>query len=180
MTTSENGYQIIRRFEACVLHPYLDIAGVASIGWGSTMYSNGKRVTINDAPISQAYADALLKWEVETKEKSVNAYLSKTFVTQNQFDSLVSFVYNLGVGAIDKSRLFKTVRLNPNEARSIKADDMDDLPVKEWFKANGIIAVPLITYFFSLWSKITVGGSLILSKGLIKRRLQEASLYLSK
>lgn len=182
MTPSTNCFDFIEKEESCVLHPYLDQAGIPTIGIGSTMYPDGRRVTMKDANITHEQARQFLKWEVDNKSKSVKAFLRNVTVTQNQFDALVSFAYNVGIGALQTSTLLKTILANPNESRTQIVEGMQDEKVREWMEKHGIRAVPLITYYFAVWCKITVinkqGHKIkILSEGLIKRRLREAALF---
>lgn len=58
---------LCRRFEGCYLRPYLCPAGVPTIGYGATYYDDGRRVTLADAPIPRARAEALLLWMVRTR-----------------------------------------------------------------------------------------------------------------
>jgi lysozyme len=181
MKPSQKCYEFIAKEEGEILHPYKDIAGIPTIGIGSTMYPDGKRVKMTDPPISHARAMQLLEWEVQNKANAVAAFFQKTVLTQNQFDALVSICYNCGVGLLDKSRLAYAVRKNPNDATNMPVEEMDDATAKEWFKKQQIKVVPLITYYFALWCKITVmeGGKPTkkISDSLIKRRLREALLY---
>ena len=150
MTASENGINFIKNEESCVLHSYKDSAGVWTIGWGSTMYKTGKRVGPGET-ITQQDADDLLRWEVGNKQASVSAFVSNLKLNQNQYDALVSFAYNVGIGALQGSTLLKVIKKNP--------------------------ADPYIRDFFAMWNKITVGGKKVVSKGLTLRRKREADLY---
>lgn len=140
----------IKNEEQCVLNAYLDQAGIATIGWGSTMYPDGKKVKMGET-ISQTYADAVLKWELENKANGVNSLVKGITLNQNQFDSLVSFAYNVGLGALQTSTVLKRVKANPDD--------------------------PQIADAFLLWNKITKDGKKVESKGLTKRRKREAALY---
>lgn len=181
MKPSKKCYEFIAKEEGEVLHPYKDIADIPTIGIGSTMYPDGKRVKMTDPPITHQRAMQLLEWEVQNKATAVDAFFSKTVLTQNQFDAMVSICYNCGVGLLDQSRLAYTVRKNPNDKTNIETEKMDDPAVAEWLKKQKLQSVPMITYFFTLWSKITVveGGKpkKKLSGSLIARRLREAALY---
>ena len=183
MKPSQNCIDFIAREEGIRLKPYYCQAGVPTIGYGSTMYPDGRKVTMKDMPITKERAMQLLKWEVETKAVRVAGFLSRTHVTQNQFDSIVSFAFNVGIGALESSRLLKAIQLNPKDARTQAVETMDDKSVAAYLKKSGIRAIPLITYYFTLWCKITVKDPAtgkdkkILSEGLIKRRLREAKLF---
>lgn len=90
MKTSENGLNLIKQFEGCRLTAYKCSAGVLTIGYGHTGdVKAGQKIT-------QAKADELLKKDLLKFEKHVEKYDSKYHWTQNEFDALVSFAYNIG------------------------------------------------------------------------------------
>jgi lysozyme len=97
------GLSIIRRFEGLRLEPYLCPANVASIGYGATRIG-GRKVTLKTRPISEARANELLGEQVRTYEQAV-VRLIKSPLTWNEFSSLVSFCYNVGAGALQRSTL---------------------------------------------------------------------------
>ena len=98
---------MIADFEAFVDHPYKDAVGIPTIGFGTTYYSNGKRVKITDKPITRKKAYEILRYQIDNHyTPAVNRY-SQVKITQNQFDALVSFAYNVGIGALQKSTLLK-------------------------------------------------------------------------
>lgn len=148
MRLSQKGLSLIKKFEGFKAFPYLCSAGVPTIGYGSTYYENGVKVKLTDAPISEEWAEELLKNNVIHYERSVDA-LVRNDITQNQFDALVSFTYNVGVTNFKNSTLLKRINANPND--------------------------PNITNQFMKW--IRAGGKVI--KGLINRRKEEARLYFS-
>lgn len=91
LSISNNGLALIKKFEGCRLTAYQDSVGVWTIGYGHT---SGVR---KGQTITQAQADAFLKADCASAEKSVNSY-SKYNWNQNQFDALVSFTFNCGRG----------------------------------------------------------------------------------
>lgn len=95
MTTSQTGIDFIKRFEGLRLKPYLCSAGKPTIGYGSTFYPNGRRVTLLDIPITEGQAEKLLADTLKPFEKKVNIHV-KVPLTQNQFDALVSHTFNTG------------------------------------------------------------------------------------
>jgi lysozyme len=149
MTASQNCINIIKLFEGYKAKAYLCPAGVVTIGFGSTMYQDGRKIKIGDT-INEQQANELLMWELNNKSISLHGLN----LNQNQFDSCLSFVYNLGIGAFAKSTLRKKILINPNDS-SIKDE-------------------------FMKWNKATVGGQLIVLKGLTRRRTAEADLYFKK
>lgn len=116
METSENGIDLIKGFEGCVLHAYKDPGSKnglpITIGYGSTMYEDGTKIRIGDG-ITKDKALAMLKWEVKNKSSVLRGM--NLPLNQNQFDALTSFIYNVGVGAFEKSTLLKKIRRNPND-----------------------------------------------------------------
>ena len=108
MKTSNKGKAIIKQYEGFRAKPYLCPAGVPTIGYGATYYTDGSKVALRDAPISEADADKLLDKMLGKYEDAVNRYVQVP-ITQNQFDALVSFCYNLGQEALRKSTLLKKV-----------------------------------------------------------------------
>jgi len=103
MKTSEQGIELIKGREGCVLRPYRDSVGVWTDGWGNT-----HGVIPNGPPITQAKADADLVKHLEAFEAAVNNAV-KVPLTQNQFDALVSFAYNVGTGAFSSSTMVKRI-----------------------------------------------------------------------
>ena len=61
MQLSENGFKIIKTFEGLRLTAYRDVAGVWTIGYGSTRYHDGKRVRRGDKLLNEMQADALFR-----------------------------------------------------------------------------------------------------------------------
>lgn len=128
-TISDKGIALIKSFEGLRLKPYMDAVGIPTIGWGSTRYENGTRVTMQDKAISQARAESLLRATLATYEQGVDA-LTRDDVSQAQFDALTSFCYNLGVQSLKSSTLLKKVNAKPNDP-AIRAEFM------KWVNAGG-------------------------------------------
>jgi lysozyme len=126
---SNKGLNLIQRFEGLSLKPYKCPAGIWTIGYGSTFYSDGKKVQAGDSPISQAEATDLLIETLKHYERSVDSFC-RDDINQNQFDALVSFCYNVGAGSLKSSTLLKKVNANPLDA-TISAEFM------KWNKGGG-------------------------------------------
>ena len=101
MNISENGINLIKRFEGCRLKAYRCPAGVLTIGYGHT----GCDVS-NGMVISQEKAENMLKMDLTVHCNNVSK-LVKVPITQNQFDALVSFEFNVGYGALSTSTLLR-------------------------------------------------------------------------
>ncbi|GFE76494.1 lysozyme [Novosphingobium sp. TCA1] len=98
--SSRAGLGLVKTFEGCELNAYLCPAGVWTIGWGRT--TNVKR----GDTCTQAQADAWLVAEYDAFEAKVRS-LVKVPLTTNQLGALVSFAYNVGVGALGSSTLLR-------------------------------------------------------------------------
>lgn len=100
MNISDKGLDLIKRFEGLELTAYRCPAGVWTIGYGHTGIDVKKGMTITEEE-----AEQLLRVDVRRFEDGVRGIAAK--FTQGQFDALVSFAYNLGLGALLSSTLLK-------------------------------------------------------------------------
>jgi lysozyme len=132
---SQNLINLIAKFEGLKLEAYKCPAGIATIGYGSTYYSDGSRVKMGDK-ITKEQAVRLLYDTLGTYEKFVDAN-TRDDISQNQFDALVDFAYNCGNGNLKNSTLLKKVNANPNDA-TISAEFM------KWTRANGKVLKGLV------------------------------------
>ena len=132
---------LIKSFEQLRLNSYLCPAGVWTIGYGHTDGVNQGML------ITEKTADAFLKQDIRNAEHSINQMDAE--LTQEQFDALVSFVFNVGVRAFNVSTLRKKILKDPND--------------------------PSIADEFRRW--VYAGDKKL--PGLIKRREQEIKLYYS-
>lgn len=105
---SNEGLQLLKELEGFCAKPYLDGAGVPTIGYGSTYYKSGTRVTMNDVAISQFDATELLEALLLHYVRTVDCY-TRDDIKQNQFDALVCFAYNVGEPQFKTSTLIKKV-----------------------------------------------------------------------
>ncbi len=129
MTISREGVDLIKKYEGFSSKPYLCPARIPTIGYGTTVYHNGKKVTLNDPAITEAEATFLLSTMIDRQYgKAVND-LVKYKITQGMFDALVSFTYNVGVGNLQVSTLLKKV--NAGKFKEAGAEFM------KWNKASG-------------------------------------------
>ena len=148
MQINEVGLNFIKEREGFSSHPYYDDAHVPTIGYGFTYYPNGRRVTITDSPITEEEASGVLELLLRQYELATDS-MTRDDITQNQFNALVSFCYNVGVQNLRGSTLLKTVNQNPN---------------------NPEIAEQFMRWVYSGHKK---------NKGLAIRRSLEAKLYFS-
>jgi len=145
MKISKEGLDLIKKFEGLRLKAYKCPAGVWTIGYGST---GG---IIEGWEITEEDAELLLKDDVFDSEVAVDFDVTVP-LTQEQFDALVSFVFNVGIGNFRKSTLLKKL----NAGHYIGA-------ANEFLK----------------WDKATVNGVKKTLAGLTKRRKMERDLFLS-
>lgn len=124
MKTSQIGVSLIKHFEGFISKPYLCPAGVATIGYGSTKYVDGKKVKLNDKAINENEATLLLKNTLAIYENIVNKKV-KVQLKQSQFDALVSHTYNTG----GSNTLFNLINNEANEES-----------IKKWFETKYITA----------------------------------------
>ncbi|CAB4141207.1 COG3772 Phage-related lysozyme (muraminidase) [uncultured Caudovirales phage] len=123
--TSKVGRDLIKKYEGYSANAYVCPAGVATIGFGTTKIQ-GKPVQMG-MKITTDEANAFLEEDLFVFEEAVNS-LVKVDITQNEFDALVSFTYNVGIGAFKGSTLLKM--LNQNK----KSDAAEQF--LRWNKAN--------------------------------------------
>jgi len=150
MKPSNNCYLLVRTFEGYSANPYLCPTKVPTIGYGNTEYENGRKVTLQDPSIDVEKAKTLSAFYIDKFGVDVKKVVTKT-LTQNQFDALVSFAYNVGIGNLKASTLLKKVNLNP----------IDETIRTEFMK----------------WDKGTINGKKVKLDGLTKRRKKESDLY---
>lgn len=152
MQPSQKCYDLIKQFEGLELSAYKDPGhenGLPiTIGYGSTMRPDGTKFKLGDT-ITQQQAEEYLEWEVNNKANTLNILVQGIGLRQNEFDALVSFLYNVGIGNFKSSTLYKKIKANPN-----------DITIKDEFLR---------------WNKS--GGKVM--AGLTTRRLKEAELYFS-
>ena len=143
--------ELCRRFEGYRAKPYLCPAGVPTIGYGSTYYSDGRKVALSDPAIDEPTARALLLRELlhtyapGTIRQCPNLLVLAMQGDVKKLNAIVDFCYNLGVGRLQTSTL----------KRKINAND--------WVGAKEQLM---------LWTK---GGGKVLP-GLLKRRTAECAL----
>lgn len=140
----EKGLNLIKEFEGLRLVAYKCPAGVWTIGYGHTY-----RVKEGDI-ITEKEATAFLLDDISAAEDIVAGSTMDVELTQNQFDALVSFAYNVGAKNFSDSTLLRKVKVNPDD--------------------------PTILNEFKKW--VYAGKELL--TGLVRRRKAEAELYFSK
>jgi len=135
MHMSQGGLDnLLKKFEGCKLKAYRCPANVCTIGYGHTS-SAGAPEVVDGMIITQADADEILRRDLIKYERSVQD-LVKVELTQNQFDVLVDFAYNAGVGNLKSSTMLK----------KINAGDLDAVPAElmKWTKGGGKVLPGLV------------------------------------
>ena len=155
---SPSCYAIIKRYEGFgkdgaqpALKPYLCPAGYWTIGWGAIFDANSNRVTKETPSITYAIAEVMLKRDVASSAAAVGR-LCPIFMSQGQFDAIVSFTFNLGAGALQSSTLRRRILEGLHIA--VFNDSREGGELGRW----------------------VFGGGVRLN-GLVKRRAQEGELY---
>ena len=146
-TLSANGRGKIKQWEALRLVAYRDPVGIWTIGYGHT-----GDVKEGDV-ITKPQAERLLDDDISVATRAIARYVKPAIIeemTQNQYDALVSFIFNVGAGAFQKSTLLK--KLNNG--------DFDAIPTE-----------------LAKWNKGTVNGKRVAIPGLVNRRAVEIDLW---
>lgn len=150
MITSEAGRELIEQFEGLRLNAYKDQRGIWTIGYGHT----GPNV-VQGLTITSAEADSFLAADLRIAELAVS-HLVTVPLGQNQFDSLVSFTYNVGQGNLDHSTLLRLLNKGDYAGAADAMVTVDEAGnYHGWVYTNGEV-----------------------NPGLVRRRLAEKKLFL--
>lgn len=140
---------LIKQAEGFRAKPYLDVAGVPTIGYGTTFYPDGRHVDLKDHPVSEIEAEVFAEAALE-KILSQLAPVFHSQPTVNQCGAMLSLAYNIGLSAFESSTLLKL--FNAGDVQGA-ADQ------------------------FAKWDKAKVSGGMTEVLGLLKRRLAEKALF---
>lgn len=147
MIISSRGISFLEDREGYRERAYRDEGGIWTVGFGTTWIDN-RRVKFDDF-CDKIQATVWLMDDIDSAQDAINKYL-KNQVTQNQYDSLVSLTYNIGIDGFKNSTLLKTI----NKGAEIYKD------------------------LFLRWNKVTIRGKKVISKGLTNRRKLEYELFI--
>jgi len=153
---SDIGLQLIKTFEGKHNKGYLCPANVWTIGYGHTGPTFGKQ-TPQGMTISDFDIDKLLKEDMARFEEAVTKYV-KVSLNQNQFDALVSFTFNVGIGKPKDAKSDGTGLRGSTLLKLLNQGKYDEVPAQ-----------------FLRWNK---GGGKVLA-GLVRRRKSEAHLFVT-
>lgn len=110
---SPDAAELIAKFEGYRSKPYLDIVKVPTIGFGTTTYPTGKKVTMKDSSINKEIALEMLMYHLnKIMLPDLNKHITREDLTQAQIDAIGCLVYNIGDGGFDKSNLLKKINAN--------------------------------------------------------------------
>ena len=145
--TNKLGTELIKKYEGFIPNVYLDCAGFLTIGYGhlcregdfylqnislkkmKKMYIKNRQEVERITAISKLDAEKILKQDLIIAEQGV-CKLIKIHLNTNQFSALVSFVFNLGVGALQRSTLRQ--KLNRGEYFAVSSEML------KWIYAGGV------------------------------------------
>jgi lysozyme len=118
MKTSSNGLQLIRKYEGCKTTPYRCAAGKITVGYGHVI-GNGLQLPDQfNRTFSLGEIDELLRTDLARFERGVLRYCP-VYLTQSQFDALVSFSFNLGLGVLQRSTLRQKINRGDADAAKV-------------------------------------------------------------
>lgn len=150
MQPSDNFSKIIVVSEGLELNAYKDSVGIPTIGIGTIMYPDGRKVKMGDkCTKEQAYE--YFNDHVKDIVARINKLIKGLDINQNQFDAIVSLVYNIGITGFTNSTVLRLMKKNPKD--------------------------PFIKDAWLMWNKETKNGVKVVSDGLLKRRKREYKLY---
>lgn len=113
---------------------YLDPVLIPTIGWGTIRYPNGSEVRLGDVR-SRKQCEDYLQHEIEGKALGVKKYVEVP-LTQSMFDALVSFAYNVGLGALSESTLLRLLNKGDYEGAAAQ--------FSRWVRAGGRVLPGLV------------------------------------
>jgi lysozyme len=148
---SPAGRAFLEAREGVALRVYKDVAGIATVGCGHVVLPEDG-LAVGDT-ITQEQCDAFLAHDVGKCEAAIEAHVVRDLaLTDNQWSALVSFVFNIGVGAFESSTVLRVI--------------------------NGSTEMPLADAW-ELWDKDAQNGAKVTDPGLLARRKLEVALYLT-
>ena len=142
---SKIGLEHITKWEGLVLKRYICPAGKPTIGVGHVILPGE-----NYQEITREKALEILAKDVERFENAVKKYITVP-LNQNQFDALVSFIFNTGEGGI----------INSGVQKAVNSGNFAEVPAK-----------------LQEWSKFRVNGVMKVNQGLLNRRKSESQLFM--
>jgi lysozyme len=152
MQISDAGVALIKKYEGLYLKAYYCPAGLPTISWGVSEYPDGRKVKITDK-INLQKAEEVFVFAVNQVNLQVYREVKDLNLNINQYDAIVSFVYNVGINAFKRSTLLKLLKEGEIEKTALE---------------------------FLKWDKAVVNGKRVRLLGLTKRRQEEKELFLKR
>ncbi len=128
MNPTSECFKLIKKWEGLhrkrrdgLIEAYVDPVGIWTIGFGSIQHWDLDRPILQTDVITEATAERWLKLEVEQVAEDIDR-LIKVSLTQGMFDALVSFVYNIGIGAFGESTILRKINDRDYEGASQEFD----------------------------------------------------------
>lgn len=130
-TGSSGAVEIIKKFEGFRSKPYLDSRGIPTIGWGTTVYPDGTKVTLRDKEITKKQAEIYLSYSLGNIIAGINKFMATNkkiykkgpnkgnpiVLNQNQIDALASLGYNIGRRALLNSKVYTLATIDPDNPK---------------------------------------------------------------
>ena len=137
------GIEHMIREEGLVLNPYLDTKGIPTIAVGNTYYESGKKVKMTDPAMTREAAISLFRKVLKTYELTVYS-TTRDDITQNEFNSLVSICYNIGVNGFKGSTFLTRINARASTDKIVAS-------IMMWTKDKELI--PRRKHEAALWAK---------------------------
>lgn len=128
---------LCKEFEGFRSKSYLCPAGVETIGYGSTRYPDGRKVKLDDPPITRNEAEEILRWQLEREFLPGVLRACPSLISHPQaLNAVVDFAYNLGVGRLQTSTLRR--RINQGDWQGAREQLM------RWVRGGGRVLPGLV------------------------------------
>lgn len=106
---SDQCLNLIKKWESLKLNAYLDGGGVPTIGWGTIVYYDGKKVKIGDVITADQAEFELIKHCEKVYESLLQVIDNDKSLGEHHYSALISFVYNIGIKAFKESTMLKLI-----------------------------------------------------------------------
>jgi len=127
---------LAKHFEGFRSKPYLCSAGVATIGYGTTHYPTGEKVTLKDLPIDKGIAESLLEREMSRCVNAAARHCPVLLTEDEKLGAIADFCYNLGSGRLKASTLRR--RINQRDWHEVIYE------LKKWVRGGGRVLPGLV------------------------------------